>query len=71
MCEERKINVKVKSRDRREDCRDVQSKPLVTKSDVTNFGCNEAKRLVPAKILLYMTKNTSDVTKSDVTKCRL
>ena len=37
----------------------LQSGSLITKSDITNSGYNEAQKLVPAKILLYMNRNAS------------
>ena len=42
----------------------VQSRLLTTKSDTTNSGYNEAKKLIPAKILLYMDRNVSVIANS-------
>ena len=42
----------------------VQSRSLVTKSDITNYGYNEAHKLVPTKILLYMNRNASVIANS-------
>ena len=41
----------------------LQSRSLITKSDVTNSGYNEAQKLVPAKIL-YMNRNASVIANS-------
>ena len=41
-----------------------QSRSLITKSDITNSGYNEAQKLVPAKILLYMNRNASVIANS-------
>ena len=48
-------------------CR-IQSRSLVTKSDITNSGYNEAQKLVPAKILLYMNRNASVIANSGYNK---
>ena len=42
----------------------VHSRLLITKSDITNSGYNEAQKLVPAKILLYMNRNASVIANS-------
>ena len=42
----------------------IQSRSLITKSDITNSGYNEAQMLVPAKILLYMNRNLSVIANS-------
>ena len=42
----------------------VQSRSLITKSDITNSGYNEAQKLFPAKILLYMNRNASVIANS-------
>ena len=44
--------------------REIQSRSLITKSDITDSGCNEAQKLVPAKILLYMNRNASVIANS-------
>ena len=43
---------------------DIQSRSLITKSDIANSGYNEAQKLVPAKILLYMNRNASVIANS-------
>ena len=53
-------------------CIYVQSRSLITKSDITNSGYNEAQKLVPAKILLYMNRNASVIANfPDITKYRI
>ena len=42
----------------------IQSRSLITKSDITNSGYNEAQKLIPAKILLYMNRNVSVIANS-------
>ena len=42
----------------------VQSRSLITKSDITNSGYNEAQKLIPAKILLYMNRTVSVIANS-------
>ena len=41
-----------------------KSRSLITKSDITNSGYNEAQKLVLAKILLYMNRNASVIANS-------
>ena len=43
---------------------EIQSRLLITKSDITNSGYNEAQKLIPAKILLYMNRNVSVIANS-------
>ena len=47
---------------------DVQSRSLITKSDITNSGYNEAQKLILAKILLYMNRNVSAIANSGYNK---
>ena len=48
--------------------RQIQSKSLIMKSDITNSGYNEARKLIPAKILLYMNRNVSVIANSGYNK---